>query len=690
MRAREGTFKELMGQDRQFSVPLYQRHYKWNREQQADLWTDVLDQYTALSANDSNVPAHFIGSIVAVALDRDPLHDFRNFRVVDGQQRLITLSVALAALRDVAAEENPDQYGRLNAKYLVNTTESQGSALWPRLVPGDEDLAAYQTVLTNPSAADGHTPVGAAYRFFHGEISQLSGEGDLQVDRLANALGDRLSLVFVTVDESERPHKIFESINATGVALTEADLLRNYLFMALGERTDAVYQEHWRPVERLLGDSIEELVRDDVQSEGSFIKKDQVYREHRRRLEPIASDLDALEDKARALHRRGQYYRVFLRPHDSEAAESLGMLDAELRHLAFLRGWGASTIYPFLLHLYERIDRDQATHQQAAKCLSYVESFLVRRHLTDYGTRQLNRLFLGLITALPEGEDIDDALKHELSRDGRWPEDATVEDGVAQMPFYLHGRGYQPKLILERLEESLRSEVAIDFDASDLSIEHILPQTMSQGWRERLEEDGYAPNEVFARYGHTLGNLTLTAFNSEMSNSLIERKQEILTDSELRLNDPLVEVEDWGVDEIEDRATWLGQVATECWEAPIPGIVTPHAGFDWSRIDQAVQAIPMGRWTSYGDLASLGGTAAQPTANHVATTPGLEFAYRVLSSDGSVSYAFQWTDPDDDRDPVEVLTGEGIEFDEVGRASQGQRLSPAELASLADEAEEPE
>lgn len=116
MRATEGTFRALMTQDRQFRVPLYQRHYKWKTDQQEDLWLDILEQYQALQSG-ADIPPHFIGSIVAVERATDPLHDFRHFRVVDGQQRLTTLSLAIAALRDVAAEDDPEQYERLSKKY---------------------------------------------------------------------------------------------------------------------------------------------------------------------------------------------------------------------------------------------------------------------------------------------------------------------------------------------------------------------------------------------------------------------------------------------------------------------------------------------------------------------------------------------------------------------------------------------
>ncbi len=686
MRATEGTFRALMTQDRQFRVPLYQRHYKWKTDQQEDLWLDILEQYQALQSG-ADIPPHFIGSIVAVERATDPLHDFRHFRVVDGQQRLTTLSLAIAALRDVAAEDDPEQYERLSKKYLINDTEPKKSETWARFVPGEEDAAAYWTVLTDPANVSGHTPIGNAYKFFREKVTSLRDLGELQTEALATTIGDRLALVFVTVVEKERPHKIFESINATGVSLSQSDLLRNYLFMALGERSNAVYRESWRPLEQSLGgDGLEGLVRDDLQSSGTFIKKGNVYRAARARLEQNASDLDYLEEEVRRLARRGRYYSLFLQPTDpTNSATALGLSKKALRHLTFLRGWGATTTYPLLLKIFSEFDSGGATAEQVDSCLEAIESFLVRRYLVDYKTNILNRLFLSTAASLPnEDLPINDALRRELSRDGRWPSDELVRQGIATVPYYRNGRALQRKLVLQRIESHLRAEIDLDFDSAQLSIEHVMPQTLSQAWKQELIEEGQDPQAAFERYGHTLGNLTLTAWNSQLSNKLFERKQEILQNSDLKLNELLAKSSKWGVEEIQDRAEALAVAAALIWSPPVPGVMTAQTGFDWNIVDEAVAAIPTGSWTSYGDLAEMAGTAAQPTANHVGRDPSLTFAYRVLNGDGSLSPSFKWTNPSDNRDPMEVLIGEGIEFDAQDRASQAQRLGPAELQAILD------
>jgi alkylated DNA nucleotide flippase Atl1 len=240
-------------------------------------------------------------------------------------------------------------------------------------------------------------------------------------------------------------------------------------------------------------------------------------------------------------------------------------------------------------------------------------------------------------------------------------------------------------MILERLERSFGHPEIVDFQEVELQIEHVMPQALSGEWRDHLDELGQDPDQIHDELVHTLGNLTLTAFNGTLSNNPFERKKQIYESSHLELNLALSENEVWGQEQILERADRLAEQVAKIWPAPIPGVTSESLGFDWGRIDAAVEAIPAGRWTTYGDLAELGGTAAVPVGNHVASVEGGGAAYRVLSSDGSVSPDFAWLNPNDERDVHDVLSAEGVDFGEDGRASSDQRISAEELSALIEE-----
>jgi alkylated DNA nucleotide flippase Atl1 len=181
---------------------------------------------------------------------------------------------------------------------------------------------------------------------------------------------------------------------------------------------------------------------------------------------------------------------------------------------------------------------------------------------------------------------------------------------------------------------------------------------------------------------HTLGNLTLTGSNSELSNNPFARKQELYANSHLELNRELPELPAWGRDQILARAEQLATRIINIWPAPLRGYSQPADGFDWSTINAAVAAVPGGRWTSYGDLAQLGGTAPVPVGQHLASGPVLTNAYRVLGADGVPRPNFRWPDENDEREVIDVLRSEGVSFDTNGVADPQQRVRAEELATL--------
>lgn len=222
----------------------------------------------------------------------------------------------------------------------------------------------------------------------------------------------------------------------------------------------------------------------------------------------------------------------------------------------------------------------------------------------------------------------------------------------------------------------------MDLANAALTIEHILPQTLSPEWREHLVELGQEPDAVRDELVHTLGNLTLTGVNAQLSNNPFERKQQLYAHSHLELNRQLPDLPAWGREQILARADELAGRVIDIWPGPLPGYSDVPSGFDWSLINAAVAAIPAGRWTTYGDLAELGGTAPVPVGQHLVNTAGLPNAHRVLGADGTPRPNFRWSDPDDHRDVREVLAGEGVIFGADGAAAAEQRIDAEQRTAL--------
>jgi alkylated DNA nucleotide flippase Atl1 len=681
MRVNDDTIKGLIEGQKQFEVPIWQRQYTWGSREHKQLWQDLLEQHRHMAMGTPPSTGHFFGSVVLSP--RDPAATgISHFLVIDGQQRLTTVMLLLCAIRDALADGEGQAVQRYNNLYLQNQYAGGNERF--RLLPTEEDRTSFlRWVQGHPDNGAGDL-VSDAYRFYRGRIEEVTGGGDnFNLEQLATAAVDRLEIVEITTQEGDNVHRIFQSLNGTGVALDQADLLRNHLFMLLPTRGEEIYEQVWRPMEQEVGvENLEGLARVDLMRRGEVVAYDRVYEEHQRLLTPIAGDEAAVEERVRDLALRGSFYKRLIDP----STETHGETSAGLQRLA---RWGAQTSYPVLMLAFDLRHRGVLSDDDVARAVSLIESFLVRRQLARIPTNALNRLFVQLISRFPEDKGFVDTLHRELSRDRLyWPSDNAIRTAVRTQPFFHIGRGHQRKMILERLERSFEHPEIVDFQSVELQVEHVMPQSLSSEWREHLESLGQDPDEVHDELVHTLGNLTLTAFNGTLSNNPFERKRQIYDASHLELNRALAENESWGRDQILARADVLAEQVAEVWPAPLPGITSESDGFDWSRIEAAIRAIPAGRWTSYGDLAEVGGTAAMPVGQHVAQMPAEANAYRVLSADGSVREEFAWTDPNDTRDVHEVLAAEGIEFDEAQRASDSQRMPAEELAGLVENPED--
>jgi len=673
--AREVNVITLIQGDKQFVVPLFQRTYSWQEKHYTALWRDVYER----STSPADASGHFLGSVVLAPSPNNSAAGPQRWLVIDGQQRLTTLMLLLAAIRDHVRVSDPISAERIADQCLVN--KYQHGDLRLRLLPTQADRSAYRSIVLGDepsSQADGLT---AAYQYFRSRLTSVDDPADDQdILAIENVVRTGLSMVEIDVEHGDNEYRIFESLNNTGLALTQADLLRNYLFMRLPKRGEGVFADLWLPMQQqLTNGELELLVWLDLVVRGDErVRQSEVYQAQQLRLEQLGASEEVIEGAITDLARRATYLIRILKPQ----TEPDPRLRARLERLA---AWRSQTAYPLVMHLYDLLSQGATTAAEVAAALESIESFLVRRMICYVPTNNLNRIFNSAPREIGVVADVGDAVRRYLSTARRaWPSDAAVRKAALERPFYWTGRAPQRAYVLRQLEESYGSPEPVDYTRAKLTVEHVLPQAVSEEWLQQLANevvDGQSPRELHDELVHTLGNLTLTAENSRLSNSLFQRKQDILAASALTMNKEIAATEHWGKAAIQARSERLANKMTDIWPGPARQAGdAEQSGRDWSMLRQAVSLIPPGTWTTYGDLAELIGSHAVPVGVYLATKP-VPNAWRVLTTGGMVATGFRWTDGDRDGDPHDLLAAEGIEFT-AKRASAAQRLGAQELAEL--------
>ena len=668
--ARETSLQELLEGSKQYQVPLYQRTYSWTKTQLARLWEDVKQ----LAADRVERPAltHFIGSLVLAPSPSNGPAGVAEYLVVDGQQRLTTLSILLCAIRDHRARtESPEHRDRIDQQYLTNRWKSEKQRL--KLLPTQADRDSYRACVDATAHAGGSDPIGAAYRYFSAELLAVDDLDDpSDIERIEDAVIAGLALVSVTAQQGDNAHRIFESLNNTGLRLTQGDLLRNYLFMRLPSRAETVYHSVWLPLQQTLSaEQLELLFWLDLVQRDARIKQSEIYAGQQARLDRLETEQE-IEAEVTRFADLGTLLATILNP-TREADRQVR------RRLQRLNSWGTTTVYSLLLHLFERRSTGTATSEQIASAMLYVESFLVRRLLIGRATANINRILLSVVTEMDENQPVDQAIRAYLSTGRKYyASDEEIRSGAATVPYYLNGRPHQRTLVLQWLEESYGSKEPVD--PTKLTIEHVLPQTPTPGWNATLQDDlGPDENldEVYESIVHTLGNLTLTGYNSELSNSEFGVKRVKLAGSGVAMNQEIARLDRWSRAEIRERAAHLAERVIDKWPGPIRPQPKAVSAARWDLLDRTLAELPAGAWTSYGDIAALIGSHPVPVGDRLANHP-VPNAHRVLRTDGTLSPGFRWPDPADKRDPISMLRAEGVTFDGHGRANadfHAQRFS---------------
>lgn len=558
MKASEANLLAFLKKSPQFTIPIYQRTYSWTEAQCQQLWDDII----RAGSSDSTV-AHFIGSIVYIesglfhVSDQDPL------LVIDGQQRLTSVSLLIEALaRRLGDSELIDGFSsvKLRHYYLINHLEEEKQKYKLLLTQTDEEtlLALMDQA---PEPAEPSLRIRASFDFF---VEKIRGLGD---DILVLCRGlKKLMVVDISLSRAhDNPQLIFESMNATGLELSQADLIRNYVLMGLEpSKQEELYRKHWRPMEQEFGQAAYGQYFDSfmrhylIFRSGEMPNVRQVYsafKSYSRRAEIAELGLNAL---VADLHTCAGYYCAFALGKESDSKLAKAFSD--------LRDLKVDVAYPLVLELYADYMNDLLSTDDFVETVQLIESYVFRRAVCGIPTNSLNMTFAQFGRSLKKDDYLQSIKANFLRLPSyrRFPNDSEFKEDIKVRDLYnFRSRSYW----LRKVENHGRKEPV---PVQEYTVEHILPQNenLSETWRNSLGSNWM---EVRQKYLHSLGNLTLTGYNTEYSDSpfLIKRDMEGgFKESPLRVNKGLAEIDEWNENAICERASVLAEIAVSVWKGP--------------------------------------------------------------------------------------------------------------------------
>lgn len=557
MKAQDVPLIQLLDGAKQFVVPIFQRDYSWGTKHCQQLWNDILRV-----GADPNSKAHFLGSVVYIPAE-DSQAAIPRWLVIDGQQRLTTVTLLLIALRDQLIAEPPTDEAvlspdEINDYFLLNRhgKGANKNKLMLRRADNNELTALLSGGAVESDAAE---TLRENYEFFRNRL--------VDVDTKHVYAGiSKLVVVDVSLKRGhDDPQMIFESLNSTGLDLTQADLIRNFVLMRLDDELQTrLYETYWRPIEIAFGShyrsEFDEFCRDYLTlmlKPSKQFKADSIYHHFREYFLRETKD-KSVENFLRELQRYANYYVRFRLGKESD--ELLAGPSTRLRKLVKVAS-------PLMLRLHDCHEQnDQFNSRAFREAIEIIESYIFRRSVCDMQTRSLNQIFASLAYTIQDDDPLT-SLKIALYRSGkkrRFPSDVEFCDALTTRDVYSMRHHFY---LLDRLENDSKEKI----DTTSFTVEHVLPQNKNLGasWREMLGPDWKTIQETWL---HRLGNLTLTGYNPEYSDRSFTVKQTMLKgfkDSPLRLNRFIAAKTQWTALEIEERGKTLALQATRVW----PGLV---------------------------------------------------------------------------------------------------------------------
>lgn len=551
----------MEGYNKRFVIPVYQRNYDWKIEQCRQLYEDLIK----IVKNQSE--SHFFGSLVS---SFNTMGHGMEFLVIDGQQRLTTVSLLFLAMynlidRGVIKPEDPNLQQKIYEEYLVNKYEPEEKKV--KLKPIKNDQAAFGRLFKDTTDYIRESNLTVNYNYFYNRVQKQ----EITIDQLFDAIC-RLEVIDIKLGQNDNPQLIFESLNSTGLDLSEGDKIRNYVLMGLpAKEQEACYNDYWNKIEVCTKYDVSAFVRDYLSVRMQEIpSQKKVYIKFKEYVQEKAIGTRPLLEDLLAYARR---YETLLKGNTGDKA-----LDSCIDRLNRLE---SNVTRPFFLEVLRLRDEKLLSIEQVAEVFGITEDYLFRRTICELPTNALNKIFLTLHGNIIRYDKTEnqyiDKLKYALlsKRDkARFPEDAEFVQAFVDRKIY-EMNSKNKIYILERLEnfDTLEDkDVYGHCDDGTYSIEHIMPQTLTPEWKSALGDDY---ERIHEEWLHRIANLTLTAYNSEYSNRPFAEKKTMkhgLNDSGIRMNTWIAAKDRWTLAEIEERSQYLAGRALDIW----PSLITDY------------------------------------------------------------------------------------------------------------------
>lgn len=570
--------KYLDGASKRFIIPVYQRNYDWKMEHCKQLYDDLVKIIR------QNRKSHFFGSIVSVQSESGTMEEFL---IIDGQQRLTTISLLLLAIYHLLSSgkmvsRDHQLTDKILKKYLIDEYEPEEKRI--KLKPIKNDQKAFGILFDQDEEYIPDSNLTINYRYFYDRIQH----GELDIDELFDAIC-KLEIINISLNHEDNPQLIFESLNSTGLNLSEGDKIRNYILMGLpNDQQTKFYEKYWNRIESYTDYDVSSFVRDYLSiKQQSTPNMNSVYPTFKKYVED--AEVADIEPLLKDLLEYAKRYAFLIKGGHSD--ERLNSCIYRLNRLS------TSVTRPFLLEVIRLSESGALTADELIEVFHFTESYLFRRAICDLPTNALNKIFLLLHREIIrfDGDESHYVEKFKYAllskrERTRFPSDEEFAECMSTRNIY----GMNPKnklYLFERLENSETREtkdVWGHLDRGEYSIEHIMPQHLTAAWIVSLGDNYEA---IHTNWLHRLANLTLTAYNSRYSNSPFAEKRDMphgFKDSGLRINQWVGQKEQWGLPELEERDQLLKNTVIGIWPYPTSNYHPQKKQMDAIALDEDV------------------------------------------------------------------------------------------------------